>query len=286
MSPPTRYAAPASTLLTEKLALVSQQDARDRALYGPLFHGTDATRRAAIESEGFKIFKTYDDFVNRKIVNGYNFDAYYLGVPPPLHHLGFGIYFTTVKTIGKKYNGDSTKGLHEYFVDAPKERMGTVNSGVNKTMMKWWVDNGYPAEQAKEALRNYDWQQWFAATETLTQALATQYDAVLYKGGGLRATLDGNQLCVYKPELIYRVDAGAATGFQIGAKVIRTADDMKGAITDVRDMPPLHIEWVKKQGGEHWARIEGTDFKMYSVKWAKGGSDHNVYSTQMSPVSL
>lgn len=143
--------------------------------------------------------------------------------PPPVHFLGYGVYFTTSKNIAKKFNQDTARGLTDYYIDAP--RMETINFNSTNTMMKWWKQYGYEMQpvntfkniEAAEEAR-------VQATMRLTANLKAKYDAVFFKGKVIgRNNLDGNQVCVFDPNNIYQIDysnyAGEDSGNGLKIKV-------------------------------------------------------------------
>jgi hypothetical protein len=129
-------------LLNEQIGKISLQYAIDNKFFGPIYHGTSEGNRDLINKDGFKIF--YGDARSGNTANGYELSNYSGGIPAPVHHLGFGIYFTTNKSIAKKYNGGSGSKLSTYFSNVPK--LETINFGSPNTMMKWWLQNGYNYE--------------------------------------------------------------------------------------------------------------------------------------------
>jgi len=202
---------------------VSPDLVREKRMFGPLYHGTTAEKRDAIEREGFKFFKGVGHWGTRSIgvdsndnvSNGYPFEPYSASsgiyIPPPIHHLGFGVYFTTSVTIGKKYNQGSGKGLKPYYLKASK--VETINWGAANTMMKWWKANGYNMPsfpQMKEDPKLQDHkskiERWIQETDNLTKTLSSKFDAVHYKGKGMRTLLDGDQVCVYDVDNVVEID--------------------------------------------------------------------------------
>jgi len=129
-------------LLNEQIGKISLQYAIDNKFFGPIYHVTSEGNRDLINKDGFKIF--YGDARSGNTANGYELSNYSGGIPAPVHHLGFGIYFTTNKSIAKKYNGGSGSKLSTYFSNVPK--LETINFGSPNTMMKWWLQNGYNYE--------------------------------------------------------------------------------------------------------------------------------------------
>src|SRR5208282_364562 len=238
---------------------ISEQDAQDRKLFGPVYHGTTEERQEQIGNEGFKVY--IGDAGSGDVAHGYEGNQpYHEGIPAPVHHLGYGIYFTTAKSIAKQFAGGTTRGMKTYYLDVP--RLETINFGVPKTMMKWWVSQGYNGELAKKDR--------VEATKQLTEHLKSQFDAVWFKGKGLHRLLDGDQICVFDPSRVYQVDKSLAKPGDVGSKVKRLADGMKGTIVNVRSIP----EDVAKQ---YW----GGETRVYQVKWTKGGTDHNVRGSQI-----
>jgi len=192
-----------------KVPSITLQQAKDNNLFGPVYHGTDESGRDKIAKDGFRVI------MNRKDArHGYPDQPYYGRLPPPIHHLGYGVYFTTVKAIGKKFNDNSTKGLEQYYLDIPN--LEVINFAAPRTMMKWWQENGYdfdPSVKDREAER-------IRATKKMTDNLASKYDAVLFKGKTIHKVLDGNQICVFDPSnKIYRIDNSSIQDIEVGAKV-------------------------------------------------------------------
>jgi len=235
----------------------SLQYANDHRMTGPLYHGTTPENKATIERDGFQIF--YGSERAGSISHGYIDQPYSGGIPPPIHHLGFGVYFTTVLAIAKQFNDGTTKNLTQYFIDT--NRVGVINFGANTTMMKWWIKNGYDPRIAKVDR--------ITATRLLTDNLKNQFDAVWYKGKGIGRLLDGDQFCVYYPDLIYQVDKSMSAPGDMGSKVIRKSDGMKGILLQRRSLA----------GVEHLHKGEK---EFLTIKWAKGGTEYNAYPSQVN----
>lgn len=242
-----------------QLKQCSPQYAKDNGFFGPVWHGTDQEAHQMIREEGFKI--------PEESKNGYLPDNYRgFDIPSPLHHLGYGIYFTTVKSIAKMFNGDTIRGLVPFALDV--SHLETINFGSEKTMMKWWVSNGYSPELAKIDR--------IQATKIMTGFIKSKYDAVWFKGKGMtRRLLDGDQVCVYDPELVYMIDEKSATGLDTGAKVIRNSDGMRGVIRERREPSPYALErfWSHK-----------TEKYIFDVKW-KTGPVGSFGDKEITPVS-
>jgi hypothetical protein len=235
----------------------SLQYANDYGFWGPAYHGTVAENRTKIEKEGFKIIHGSER--SGEVRNGYINQPYHDDIPAPVHHLGYGVYFTTNLTIAKQYSGGTLRNMPTYYINS--KRIGEINFGATGTMMKWWIKNGYDPKLAKVDR--------VAATQLLTNNLKKHVDAIWYKGKGLKRLLDGDQVCVYYPDLIYQIDKSLTTSGEIGSKVIRKSDGMKGILLTKREIP----EHVRKQyhHGEKY---------FLTVRWQKG-TDHNVYSSQV-----
>jgi len=225
-------------------------------MWGPIYHGTSLENREKIERYGFEIF--YGSERDGNVRHGYIDQPYCDGIPPPIHHLGFGVYFTTVLAIAKQFNDGTGKNIPTYFIDS--NRVGVINFGANTTMMKWWIKNGFDPRIAKTDR--------ITATRLLTDNLKNQFDAVWYKGKGIRRLLDGDQICVYYPDLIYQVDKSMSAPGDIGSKVIRKSDGMKGFLLQRRSL----AEYSPYHNGEK---------EYLTIKWTKGGIDHNVYPSQV-----
>jgi len=256
--------------------MISQQEAIDKGMFGPVYHGTSQANMDAIMSGGFQVFE--GEARKGNVSHGYaTNESYHNGIPPPIHHLGYGIYFTTVKNIGKQFNQGTAKGMQSFYLNVP--RMETINLGAPKTMMNWWVQNGYDAALAKTDR--------VSATRTLTQTLAGKHDAVWFKGKGIFRLLDGDQICVYNPANIFMVDKTLTKPGDTGSKVRRNSDGMMGTILNIH-MNQQKIEtnrqhWNESQPGvPYWIKPNTT--KIMSVKWQKGGTDHNVQDSDVTPV--
>jgi hypothetical protein len=205
--------------LTE-VTQVGYQDITAKKLFGPVYHGTTAENLDKILQSGFKfqvgLSKTGDTRHGFELKNYGNIE-----VPPPVHFLGYGVYFTQNKTIAKDFNQGSGKGIKEFYLDAP--RMETINFGAVNTMMKWWKSHGYDMQPISSFNQQSDIEQaWIKATVNLTNNLKSQFDAILFKGKGFRnRLLDGNQVCVYDPSRIYlfNSDLNASDSYFVGDRV-------------------------------------------------------------------
>lgn len=247
---------------------ISMQHIRDNNLFGPVYHGTLSDKQEKIDKEGFKVFvgNTGQDDIS----HGYGVSNYFEGIPPPVHHLGYGIYLTTVKSIAKDFSyGGHPK--NEYYLDIDRSRFLEINFGAPKTMMKWWIDNGYDPELAKKDR--------VSATIKLTDNLKSKYDAVWFKGKGLRRLLDGDQICVYDLDIIKQLDLSLSQKGEIGSKVSANQDiekygkiipkGTKGTILNIRKISEEH---------RHFHNGEDT---FYDIKFAKGGMQYNIYGSQI-----
>jgi len=259
---------------------ISLSEALSRNMFGPVYHGTSAESRSKIEEQGFKVVE------EEGRVNGYDANSVYLqqtGTPPPIHHLGYGIYFTEKKQIAKDFAGGTTRGMKPYYIDAPG--MIQINFGGVSTMMAWWKKNGYDYDQLVKNGMKPD-EARIEATRHLTQNLS-RYGAVYFRGRGMYKLLDGNQICVYDPSIIYEIDEKTSSGrLEPGAKVKRKSDGMIGIIKDIRSAEGIFSLWEEKHPGEShpWLR-PGTKL-ILGVKWKKGGSDFNVQDVDVDPVAI
>ena len=247
-----------SKVALPKEHVISLQEAQDRKYFGPVYHGTTSENRAKIDAEGFKVV----DMESGETRNGYSGDREYSqGLLPPIHHLGAGTYFTTVKSIAQMYNEGTAKGLRTYYLDVP--RLETINFASPNTMMKWWIKNGYNPNVAKHDR--------LVATKLMTEHLKTQFDAVWYKGKTIRKVLDGDQIVVFDPSRVYEIDSKLSKPGEVGSKVTRKSDGMRGVVTKRENIErileefPAAASWVKP----------GAKWRLW-VRWQKGGSDFNV----------
>lgn len=274
-----------SLLIQEDMKKISLQKAMDNKFFGPVYHGTNADRRELIDKEGFKIF--YGTEQSGNISNGYSVSGYSAGIPAPIHHLGFGIYLTTVKIIAKQFSGGTTKGMKTYFIDAP--RLETINFGSPHKMMKWWIDNGYDydlPENKKYSVHNPSSiisEERLRATIHMTEYLKSRYDAVWFKGKSIRRLLDGDQVCVYNPENIYQFDKALIQPGEIGSMVIaKVGIDPynRGEILIPMGTKGIIIGKEKTNEFQTWAA--GSDY-IYSIKFDKGGKQYNILDKWIEP---
>ena|ERR1035437_559359 len=312
---------------------ISPQDAADKEMFGPIYHGTTATSLDKIIQTGFDPERSIPTGVGRVAgsfgqdrptgtSHGYSFEGYGLtGIAAPVHHLGYGNYFTTVKAIAKQYSGGTMKGQREFYLDS--KNVLEINFGSPNTMMKWWLQNGY--DMTSEATKNHNTNKWFEATHHLTDNLKSKYDAVWFKGKGTRRLLDGDQLCVYRPELIRVIDPKLATGLQIGSKVTHSqifANDFRlRNVFYVDDLRPDDWGGAGRLAADVWKGVFRADESdedrenrkargmgrypmhfipppnvvgiitkglggrndLYSVKWSKGVEMYNYRAEELKP---
>ena len=208
-------------IITEEAILaLSRQAAINDKMFGPVYHGTP-NDIDTILAQGFSVDRSvptgvYRDRPMGENTNGFPLTAYAWGIAAPVHFLGFGVYFTTIKAIAKRFNGDTSRGLREFYIDT--QSIITINYGSPNTIMKWWVDNGY--DMTVEETRNRDVKAWIRATRNLTETLKGKCSAVWYKGKGIRKLLDGDQIAVFDPQIIRIIDKKLSSGTDVGAKVV------------------------------------------------------------------
>ena len=280
-----------SLLVTEaQVRKISLQQAINNKYFGPIYHGTSAESREKIDRERFKVFYS-DAPATGDVQNGYDLSDYCGGIPAPLHHLGFGVYFTTVKSIAKKFNLNSTRGLKTYFAEIPSSRVETINFAAPHTMMRWWVENGYnydtktksklfgTAETDLRAIKN----ERARATLNLTRTLKSKYDAVWFKGKGLHQLLDGDQVCIFNPDKILEIDSNLASPMDIGSRV-KTVENLYDYDHKTVKIPVGSVGMVinKQRTSELWKWAEGSEF-VYAIKFSKGGTQHNILDKQIKP---
>jgi len=272
-----------SLLCEAKVPKISLQQALDNKLFGPVYHGTTEANREKIDQEGFKVITGL--YNTSGMSQGYSGDEYgYTGAPPPVHHLGYGAYFTTVRSIAKRFAGDTAKGMKTYFLDIPNRE--EINWGSPRTMMKWWVQNGYDPILANrgEAGR-------YIATVKMTENLKSKWDAVWYKGKSIYRLLDGDQVCVYEPEgKIFEIDLSLSRGLDAGSKV-RALRDIQwtdwegkaygsivpaGTLGIVKDKSKVDPEMLAKWRISNNPRYNNINKYFVTVKWKKGGEKQVV----------
>jgi hypothetical protein len=242
---------------------ISQQEAIDRGMFGPVYHGTFETE--SIKEQGFRV--PIGDAYSGDVRHGYERSDYHGGIPAPIHHLGFGVYFTTVKKIAQVFG----EVKETYYLDVPN--LEIINFGAPSTMMGWWIKNGYDPELAIIDR--------VAATQLLTESLSSRFDAVWFKGKGLKRLLDGDQICVYDPSNIYRIESSLGGPLEIGTKVKRISDGMIGTILNREELYDI----IQRYPGAYWARdalMEGAEFRL-TVRWRKGGADYQVIDNEVEP---
>jgi uncharacterized protein (DUF1330 family) len=271
------------------LNTISYQEAIDKKLFGPVYHGTTQDRWDKIHDSGFKIFIGQSStYIEGDIRHGYGNNLYYdTGKLAPIHHLGYGVYFTKNKTTAKSFNNKTTTNLKEFFIDLP--RLAIINFASHKKMMQWWEDNGYDPELA---LTNR-----IKATEILTNNLKEKYDGVYFLGkSGMYKALDGDQIVVFDPSKIYLVDKSLSKGTEIGAK-IKLIKDLtypnsstvivpKGTIGIVKRKSPaqeMRDYWIKNGNDkEHWTK--NSEY-VYTITFNKGGTHTNILDEYIIPLN-
>jgi len=239
----------------------SPQQISDNNMFGPLYHGTTEENRGKIEEEGFKIFIGPESSGN--ISHGYGGSNYHNSIPAPVHHLGYGIYFSTVKNIAKQFAGGTVRGMKEYYLDSNSVEI--INFGSPRTMMEWWVNNGYDADLAQTDR--------VSATMKMTEALKSRYDAVWFKGKGINRLLDGDQVCVFDLSKIYEVNKVDIVAGEIGSKVKRLSDGMMGVL--VGKLTAGDVRAINNPNHYLMKYVNDGVNNFYSIKWKKGAYSAN-----------
>jgi hypothetical protein len=276
-------------LMQETVKKVSLQHAIDNKLFGPVYHGTSQETLDKINSSGFEIY--HGNQRSGNVAHGYESSNYYGGIPAPIHHLGFGVYFTTSKLIAKKYAGGTTKKMQMYYLDIPSQE--TINFGANRTMMKWWMENGYNYRNIPETMFGNEktnlkliQEERYNATINLTNTLKSKYDAVWFKGKGIYRLLDGDQICVYDTNNIYQFDKSLIVPGEIGSKVVaKVAIDR---FNNGKNVVPIGTKGIilKKENTKEFlnrypkaAIWVGDAENFYDIKWKIGGHMPQVLDT-------
>lgn len=227
---------------------VSWQEKEERKLFGPVYHGTAEENRKKIGEEGFKVF--IGSSGTGDVRNGYNLKDYFDNIPPPVHHLGYGIYFTTSKSIAKRFNLGSGKDLQPYYIDAP--RMEVINFGAARTMMRWWQANGYDMQPITSNSQDRT-AEWIQSTINLTNTLKSKYDAVWFKGKGMGTLLDGDQVVVFDPDRIHTLDASLdrqENQLIPGDRILVKGTTKATKIRSIRPTNPLTEDYISSILGE------------------------------------
>jgi hypothetical protein len=285
----------------DSLPRISKQEAVDRGMFGPVYHGTTEDSRQSFLKKGFEIY--VGQAGEGPTRHGFQSGLWGGGNPIwPVHFLGYGIYFTTVKSIAKKFDAGSRTLKYEFYLDVP--RMEVINFASPKKMMDWWVRQGFDPELAKT--------DQVEATKKMTEALKQKYDAVWFKGKGLYHLMDGDQVCVFDTSRIYLADPSLSTGTDAGAMVRRKFDGMPGVILGKRpflggnthqgnmdhlekllqdpaltaDLDEERKERLRQSLERSRAAVAaGAEEAYFSVRWKRGGTEGNVYSSEFEPVS-
>jgi hypothetical protein len=174
---------------------------------------------------------------------------------------------TPSQSVGKKFNGNSLKGLKVYYLDVP--RLESINFNTPHTMMKWWLKNGYDPDTST-------WSR-VKATQQMTETLKSKFDAVYHKGGGWKTLDIGPQIVVFDPSHIYRVDNALAKPGEIGCTVIRKSTGEKGTLLGVRE-----IMETNDAGEDVRQKYHGGNERFLTVKWSRSGMDYSVYDSDVT----
>jgi hypothetical protein len=273
-------------LLFESLNKISTQGAIDNKLIYPVYHGTNEQNYSTIIQQGFKAPSSYDSEHKK---NSYGLVDYYDKIPPPTDHLGFGIYFTKNKSIAQTFNKTGWEGkrrLPIYAINAPN--FLEINFAAPRTMMKWWLENGYNEQKARDALKYRNYRLRDEATKELTDNLSSKYDAIHFKGKTIYRTLDGDQFCVYDPKNIYIINDSDAKIGDINSKV-SLKDGSKGKIVEKRKLYDRNIEWYKTRaldGDDEmkkiYEKISSSDGYYYTVKLSNGKKIYNLLNVDFN----
>ena len=272
-------------ILNEELKFISPQYAKDSGFFGPVYHGSTSDKLSQIDSQGFKI--TVGSERSGDVSHEYESGDYYSGIPAPIHHMGYGIYFTTVKSIAKRFSYGNPN-IGPYFLDAP--RIETINWGSPRTMMKWWIENGYDYKKTPQTTFGNNETDLFAirqermrATVHMTAYLKERYDVVWYKGKGISRLLDGDQVVVFNPAKIYKLDKTLAKPGEIGSTVIsKVGIDPYSRGTVVVPIGTKGVIVDKKKPNEHQKCAEGSEW-IYSIKYEKGGVQWGILDSWIEP---
>ena len=204
---------------------VGYDQIKEKQLFGPVYHGTTQENLDKILEKGFKVI--IGAARSGGVSHGFEVGGWAGGnIPPPVHFLGYGVYFTQSKDQVKLYNNNSLRGIRAFYLDAPN--MEVINFQAPHKMFRWWRDNGYdmeaienasdyssgeflmggkiakiPARKSQSEIMSVE-QKRVEATKRMTEVIKSKWDAVLFTGKSIcGSNLDGNQVCIYDPSRIY-----------------------------------------------------------------------------------
>lgn len=263
-----------------KIPEVGLEEVNKKNMFGPVYHGTNASARKMIDKIGFNIpigrSRTGD------VSNGYPLNDYWGGIPAPIHHLGFGVYFTNSKSKAKIFNQGTESGLKSYYLDVPN--LKTINFAIRGKMMKWWQDNGYDMEKITN-WGNVDFieKKRVEATINLTNTLKSKYDAVFFKGKGFGSLLDGDQICVYDTRKIYKLNLELdrkENNILPGDRFVIKGTNSTAKFLGMRDIPKLKVY------DDLWDLLLGKSDKYYTIRDFKPDEVRKVYYDKLYKIAF
>jgi len=101
-----KYAFPA---MEAPVPSISPQEAHDTCYDTPFYHGTLPEVITDIKEHGFKWQE--GEKGSEGMSHGYDNTNYYEDCPAPVHHLGYGIYLTQIKSIAKDFGYGSMRNV-------------------------------------------------------------------------------------------------------------------------------------------------------------------------------
>ena len=243
------------------LQRVSPAQIQQMKLIGPFYHGTTETNFSSIMDEGFTFAE--EEAHTGTTRHGFpNVNFGYTDCPVPVHFLGYGTYFTSVKSLARDYDARRSKSevfKYQFYINAP--RLLKINFAASNSMVKWWIKHGYNPEIAKIDR--------VGATQDLTRNLKKDYDAVFFTSAGIHGArmLDGNQICVYDPVNIFLLDQDLALPFEEGSHVVSKEHGTTGTV----------------QATKSYGLIGPEGDNLINVAWDWTTGDPKAYKTPVVP---
>ena len=177
-----------------------------------------------------------------------------------------------VPLYGEQTKATAGYGPHDLFTngaDVMAEHGETQQADKNSVVHTLALDQFNRIQSASQEERELAKTDRVAATKQLTDTLSSRLDVMIYTGKGMYRLLDGNQACIYNPSVLVRVNKKLAQPGEIGSKVVRNVDGMRGVLMGRR---PIDEQFAQYHNGEP---------EFLDIKWQRGGRDMNTYPSQV-----